>query len=104
MNPQQGRHPKLVFGPFEFDPTIGDLRRYGRTVRLQGQPLRILSVLLDQPGQTVSREFLRKELWNRRIEIPMIERPDRTLLRVSHHFYTMEGEIETLAKAVRDLI
>ena len=38
--------------------------------------------------------------WARRIEIPVIERPDRLLLRVSHHFYTTEGEIDRLAGAV----
>ena len=40
---------------------------------------------------------LRKALWERRIEIPVIERPDRSLLRVSHHFYTTEAEIDRLA-------
>src|SRR5262245_57428289 len=37
---------------------------------------------------------LRKELWARRVEIPVIERPDRLMLRVSHHFYTTESEID----------
>ena len=46
---------------------------------------------------------LRKELWDRRIEVPVIERPDRLLLRVSHHFYTAEAEIEFLADAVRTI-
>ena len=33
----------------------------------------------------------------RKIEIPIIERVDRNLLRISHHFYTLESEIDTLA-------
>lgn len=41
---------------------------------------------------------LRKKLWNARIEIPVIERPDRLLLRVSHHWYTLESEIDRLAE------
>jgi isopenicillin-N epimerase len=40
---------------------------------------------------------LRKRLWDARIEIPIIERPDRLLIRVSHHFYTTEAEIDRLA-------
>lgn len=43
---------------------------------------------------------LRKALWDRRIEIPVVERPDRLLLRVSHHFYTTEAEIDVLADAL----
>jgi isopenicillin-N epimerase len=39
----------------------------------------------------------RKELWDRRIEIPIIERQERLLIRVSHHFYTTEAEIDLLA-------
>jgi isopenicillin-N epimerase len=50
------------------------------------------------PG--VNAPKLRKELWDRRIEIPVVERPDRLLLRVSHHFYTTETEIDRLAEVV----
>jgi isopenicillin-N epimerase len=47
---------------------------------------------------------LRKELWARRVEIPVVERPDRLLLRVSHHFYTTEGEIDRLAEVLREVL
>ena len=47
---------------------------------------------------------LREELWKRRIEIPIIERPDRILIRVSGHFYTTEAEIERLAEVLPRLI
>jgi isopenicillin-N epimerase len=46
----------------------------------------------------------RKELWARRVEIPVIERPDRLLLRVSHHFYTTESEIDRLAEVLREVL
>ncbi len=47
---------------------------------------------------------LRKELWARRVEIPVIERPDRLLIRVSHHFYTLESEIDRLAEVLREVL
>jgi isopenicillin-N epimerase len=47
---------------------------------------------------------LRKELWERRVEIPVVERPNRLLLRVSHHFYTTEAEIDRLAEVVREVL
>jgi isopenicillin-N epimerase len=43
---------------------------------------------------------LRKALWDHRIEIPVIERPDRSLIRVSHHFYTKEADIDRLAEVL----
>ena len=50
------------------------------------------------PASGISAPRLRKELWDRRIEIPVVERQDRLLLRVSHHFYTTEAEIDRLAE------
>lgn len=47
---------------------------------------------------------LRKSLWARRVEIPVIERPDRLLIRVSHHFYTTEAEIDRLAEVLPEVL
>lgn len=41
---------------------------------------------------------LRKEIWKHRIEVPIIERPDRLLIRVSTHFYNTREEIDRLAE------
>ena len=56
----------------------------------------------ELPAGTNAAE-LRKALWERRIEIPIIERRDRTLIRVSHHFYTTEAEIDRLVAALGEL-
>jgi len=56
--------PRVVrFGVYEFDLRSGELRKQGRKVRLQGQPVQILLKLLENPGELVTREDLRKELW-----------------------------------------
>lgn len=54
---------KIVFGPFEYDEFAGSLSKVGIPVRLQGKPLQILLVLVDRPGQVVSREELQRHLW-----------------------------------------
>jgi Tol biopolymer transport system component/DNA-binding winged helix-turn-helix (wHTH) protein len=51
------------FGLFEVDLAQGVLMKQGRTIKLQEQPLRILAILLENPGQTVTREQLRRALW-----------------------------------------
>jgi Tol biopolymer transport system component/DNA-binding winged helix-turn-helix (wHTH) protein len=51
------------FGPFELDLRSGELRKNGSRVGLQDQPLQILSVLLERPGELVTREELRQRLW-----------------------------------------
>lgn len=56
--------PKLVsFGAYEFNPRSKELRKEGVRVRLEGQPLAILEILLDRPGELVTREELQKKLW-----------------------------------------
>lgn len=51
------------FGPFEADLVTGELRRQGRRVVLQQQPFRLLRALLEQPGELVTRDALRRQLW-----------------------------------------
>src|SRR5258707_13383416 len=51
------------FGTFEFDPLARQLRKHGHTIRLHGQPLEILGLLLEHPAEVVLREELRAKLW-----------------------------------------
>jgi DNA-binding winged helix-turn-helix (wHTH) protein len=53
----------LRFGCFELEQEIGELRRDGTKIRLQEQPLQILTILLDNPGKIVARDELRKKIW-----------------------------------------
>jgi TolB-like protein/DNA-binding winged helix-turn-helix (wHTH) protein/Tfp pilus assembly protein PilF len=53
----------LRFGPFEVDLRARELRKLGLRIKLQGKPFQILTVLLDRPGETVTREELRRSLW-----------------------------------------
>jgi len=55
--------PVLRFGVFELDPGEGELRRAGRRVPLQQQPLRALLLLARHAGHVVTREELQAELW-----------------------------------------
>jgi TolB-like protein/DNA-binding winged helix-turn-helix (wHTH) protein len=55
------RHVKL--GGFELDSDSGELSRNGRKIRLPDQSFRILQVLLERPGEVVTRDELRARLW-----------------------------------------
>lgn len=63
MEPPSNGRKLLRFGLFEADLSSGELYKCGRLVHLQDQPFRVLSILLVRPGEVVSREELRKELW-----------------------------------------
>ena len=43
---------------------------------------------------------LRQAIWKHRIEVPIIERPDRLLVRVSTHFYNTDKEIDRLVESL----
>jgi len=58
-----GEKQTYRFGPFELDTQCGQLRKDSVGLKLQGQPVQILEILLERPGQLVTREELRQRLW-----------------------------------------
>jgi TolB-like protein len=55
---------RLRFGDFEVDLRSREMRRAGALVRLQDQPFQILAMLLENPGEIVTRDELRSRLWS----------------------------------------
>jgi TolB-like protein/lipoprotein NlpI len=53
----------LRFGTFEVNLRSGELRKGGVRIKLHGQPFEVLAMLLERPGQLVTREELRLRLW-----------------------------------------
>ena len=51
------------FGPFEVNPGSGELLKYGRRVKLQEQPFRLLVILLENAGHVVTREQIQNHIW-----------------------------------------
>lgn len=56
--------PQVIrFGAFELDVQAGELRKSGTRVKIQEQPFQVLMLLVSRPGELVSREELRRQLW-----------------------------------------
>jgi DNA-binding winged helix-turn-helix (wHTH) protein len=70
------------FGVFEADGQTGELRKQGRRIPLPGQPFDILMMLLEQPGELVSRAQIRERLW-----------PDGTFVDFDHSLNTAMNKI-----------
>ncbi len=51
------------FGSFELNPRDGELRKHGVRIKLQDQPLQMLLLLLEHPGNLVTREEFQNRLW-----------------------------------------
>ena len=71
----------LRFGNFEADLRSGELRKAGVKLKFGGQPFQVLSILLEHPGEVVTREELQKRLW-----------PD-TFVDVDHNLNTAINKI-----------
>ena len=71
----------IRFGTFEVDLLAGELRKNGVKLKLTGQPFQVLTILLEQPGEIVTREELQKRLW-----------PD-TFVDVDHNLNTAINKI-----------
>ena len=55
---------RLLFDGFELDLRAGELRRHGVKLRLRGQPLHVLEILLERAGDVVTREELQSRIWS----------------------------------------
>src|SRR5262245_52561380 len=55
--------PIVRFGVFELDRRAGELRKAGVRLSLQPQSFQVLSMLVARPGELVTRDELRKQLW-----------------------------------------
>ena len=84
------RSPRLVrFEGFQLDLRAGELRPdVGKTLRLSEQPFRILTMLLERPGEVLTREEIRKELW-----------PDNTIVEFEH---SINAAMNRLRQALGD--
>ena len=51
------------FGVFEVSLHTGELRKAGAKIRVQQQPLKLLEILLEHPGEVVTRDELRSRVW-----------------------------------------
>jgi cholera toxin transcriptional activator len=59
--PQPAR--RYRFGVFEVDAAVGELRRQGIRVKLNAQPFQVLLMLLERPGELLTRDQIASELW-----------------------------------------
>jgi DNA-binding winged helix-turn-helix (wHTH) protein len=64
MEPLTSTPGTAQFGPYQVDVRSGEVRKFGIRIKLGEQPLRILMLLMVRPGELVTREELRAQLWS----------------------------------------
>jgi DNA-binding winged helix-turn-helix (wHTH) protein len=80
------------FGVFEADATTGELRRQGLRVKVNVQPFQVLLMLLERPGELLTREDISRELW-----------PDGTFVDYEHGVNSAVNRIrEALGDSARN--
>jgi DNA-binding winged helix-turn-helix (wHTH) protein/tetratricopeptide (TPR) repeat protein len=61
---EQNQNPVVRFGVFEARLSSGELSKHGLRIRVPGQPFKILAILLERPGEVVTRDELRSRIWS----------------------------------------
>jgi DNA-binding winged helix-turn-helix (wHTH) protein len=85
-DPQPAR--RYRFGAFEADAATGELRRQGIRIKLNAQPFQVLCLLLERPGELLTREEISRELW-----------PDGTFVDYEHG---VNSAVNRIREALRD--
>ena len=79
---------RIRFGAFELDLASRELRKHGVKIKLRGQPFQVLAMLLERPGEIVTREEIRGRLW-----------PQHTFVDFEH---SVNSAIKRLRQALGD--
>ena len=69
-------------GPFDVNLRAGELRKHGLKIKLQQQPFRVLALLLEHPGEVVTREELRQAIWPADTFVDFDEGLDATIYKL----------------------
>jgi cholera toxin transcriptional activator len=64
MKSRPGSRHVFRFGVFEMDLASEELCKNGLKIKLRGQPFQILAMLLEPPGQVLTREEICRKLWS----------------------------------------
>src|SRR5208337_4651320 len=88
MSDSDGCPRRVHFSIFEVDLRAGELRKQGLKVKLHGQPFQVLAMLLERPGELVTREEIREKLW-----------PQDTFIDFEH---SVNSSIKRLREALGD--
>ena len=84
--------PIVRFEDYQVDLQTGELRKNGTKIRLSGQPFQILALLLEKPGELITREELRARLW-----------PDEVFIDFDHSLNTAVNKLrEALGDSTND--
>jgi Tol biopolymer transport system component/DNA-binding winged helix-turn-helix (wHTH) protein len=84
----KSKAPIVRFGLFEFHRRTGELRKNGAKVRLEGQPIQLLELLLERPQELVTPDEIRARLW-----------PDGTVVEFEH---SIKSAVKRLRQALDD--
>jgi DNA-binding winged helix-turn-helix (wHTH) protein len=93
-------HPKRVveFGDFKADLDSGELFKDGLKIRLPEQPFRLLAILLECPGEVVSRDELRRRLWPEDTHVDFDRSLNTAASKLREALGEAAGTVETLPK------
>ena len=86
------------FSPFELDTRTGELRKDGRRVRLPGRAFRALALLLERPGEIVTREELRERIWPSSVHVEFEHGLNNAIHRVREILGDARDALETVPR------
>lgn len=84
MHDEKRARQTLSFGPFEWDPARAVLRRDGVRLKLSGQPLEVLTILLEKADRLVTREDLHRRLWGQNTFVDFEQGLNTAIARLRH--------------------